>query len=274
MLVLGLAACNDTEELFPPNATLAVGVVDSALTSQLGAVDSGDYQFAGWVVDAGTATTASSDFDYVLNPIPCGHAQAGPLPPNSSVILNCGQIGYAVPAGGSSFAAKTSVTISYMDVRRAETIDLPPDDDYDLDGVVNQTDNCPIVPNPDQSDSDGNGIGDACSTADGSDRDADGVPDFADNCLWVFNPLQTDAFEPLPGTSSLVRDGIGDICVEKAVVTIPGPITFDRGPEQLAPSASRAVVMQLDFGPAVSCDPQFTGCLLDPAAVTFSVVIP
>jgi uncharacterized repeat protein (TIGR01451 family) len=34
--------------------------------------------------------------------------------------------------------------------------------DYDGDGVPNATDNCPTVPNPNQADSDGDGIGDAC----------------------------------------------------------------------------------------------------------------
>jgi hypothetical protein len=36
------------------------------------------------------------------------------------------------------------------------------DEDQDNDGVPNGVDNCPQVPNPDQADSNGNGIGDAC----------------------------------------------------------------------------------------------------------------
>ena len=45
-----------------------------------------------------------------------------------------------------------------------------PDDD--LDGVLNNKDNCPLVANADQSDIDADGIGDVCD-----DSDGDGVMD-------------------------------------------------------------------------------------------------
>ncbi|MCB9852607.1 MAG: PQQ-binding-like beta-propeller repeat protein [Phycisphaerales bacterium] len=47
--------------------------------------------------------------------------------------------------------------------------------DTDADGYANADDNCPNDPNPDQIDSDGDGIGDAC----------DVVPDFCENALPV-----------------------------------------------------------------------------------------
>jgi len=63
------------------------------------------------------------------------------------------------------------------------------DDDYD--GVPDVTDNCPIVPNPDQLDTNGNGVGDACTAGDNpSDHDGDGVPNYSDNCPAYFNPAQ------------------------------------------------------------------------------------
>jgi hypothetical protein len=70
--------------------------------------------------------------------------------------------------------------------------------DGDADGVVDDCDNCPTGPNPDQADCDGDGLGDACEP----DGDADGVVDDCDNCLTAPNPDQADCD----------GDGIGDVC--------------------------------------------------------------
>ncbi|MBI1289735.1 hypothetical protein GC173_00630 [bacterium] len=70
--------------------------------------------------------------------------------------------------------------------------------DIDSDGVPDQIDNCPTVPNPDQSDIDGDALGDECD----DDIDGDGVSNEEDNCPLSYNPLQED----------LNGDGIGDVC--------------------------------------------------------------
>ena len=70
--------------------------------------------------------------------------------------------------------------------------------DADKDGVPDSEDNCPTVPNPDQTDTDGDGAGDACD----DDDDGDGVPDDEDNCPLVNSSDQTDTD----------GDGQGDVC--------------------------------------------------------------
>lgn len=77
-----------------------------------------------------------------------------------------------------------------------------PPPDRDGDGVIDADDNCPVTPNPDQLDSNGNGIGDACENQGEPDADCDGRPDATDNCPEVWNVNQADDD----------RDGIGNVC--------------------------------------------------------------
>ena len=81
--------------------------------------------------------------------------------------------------------------------------------DADGDGVMDATDNCPAVPNPDQANADGDALGNACDP----DDDNDGVIDSADNCPVVANPDQAD----------VDGDGLGNVCDYFFVDEFNGP---------------------------------------------------
>ncbi|HEX2084582.1 MAG TPA: thrombospondin type 3 repeat-containing protein [Solirubrobacteraceae bacterium] len=72
------------------------------------------------------------------------------------------------------------------------------DTDDDGDGIDDAVDNCPLNFNVAQDDVDGDATGDVCDI----DDDGDGVTDSRDNCRFVPNPDQRDAD----------RDGLGDAC--------------------------------------------------------------
>ena len=58
----------------------------------------------------------------------------------------------------------------------------------DGDGIMNNADNCPTIPNGAQVDTDSDGTGDECD----DDLDGDGVLNADDNCPWYPNADQTE----------------------------------------------------------------------------------
>ena len=80
--------------------------------------------------------------------------------------------------------------------------------DMDLDGIPDSADNCPMTPNANQLNSDGDSHGDACDNCpqddneDQADQDLDGLGDICDICPMDADPLQLDTD----------GDGVGDAC--------------------------------------------------------------
>ncbi len=80
--------------------------------------------------------------------------------------------------------------------------------DYDVDGIVDDADNCWLDPNPLQEDGDADSVGDACDfcvqvyNPFQEDTDFDSVGDICDNCVYVWNTNQVDTDQ----------DGVGDVC--------------------------------------------------------------
>ncbi|APR80128.1 Hypothetical protein A7982_05475 [Minicystis rosea] len=84
------------------------------------------------------------------------------------------------------------------------------DPDDDNDGVLDALDHCPLISDPADFDSDGDGFGDACDPCPldaQNDADHDGVCGNVDNCPSVRNPSQHDTD----------GDGIGDACDQTCI---------------------------------------------------------
>ena len=136
--------------------------------------------------------------------------------------------------------------------------------DSDGDGIGDACDNCPLVYNPYQEDADYDMVGDACDSCTDTDHDGFGNPGYAantcpdDNCPYVYNPDQADAD----------NDGIGDICdfgtltFDTVATTCKKLLVANNG--QFGADDQGATLDYLDVG---DCDPGAGVYIFDASAV-------
>ena len=136
-----------------------------------------------------------------------------------SILLGTGTGSFGAPTNFAAGPLPLSITVVH------ETVPANNDDDDD-DGITDNVDNCPL-PNPDQADSDGDGIGDVCDTP-GDECDTDNLLPLVS----ITSLLNGESDANTPSGASIVIAGTaldnGDGCgVEKVEIKVKDPITFE-----------------------------------------------
>ena len=257
----GFPSCTTVDDMIPTTGTLRLQLRHGGLVPR--SVDPSGFQVIVWSIDSATADIQGFGCYDFLHGSPCG---------GTGLVL----------ADNVSTTATVHLTFSRIEVRRFVEPDLPPEDDHDGDGLINRSDNCPLISNPGQQDANGDGVGDACSVEDTTthiptypDADGDGALDAFDNCPLVANPPS----QPGAAQADSYRgaDLIGDACERFTDVDLPDgsvelalpadpqrPITFTLKDRVIT-------FLVVDFRDAILCDVSFTSCSIRPSRVTLSV---
>lgn len=114
------------------------------------------------------------------------------------VVASTGGFGVSVSVDSAILLAGGYADSAVMTRAGAAFVFQLPEVDADHDGILDGLDNCPFIANPEQTDTDLDGLGDACDV----DDDNDDVLDGSDNCRLVPNASQ----------ANVDGDAFGDAC--------------------------------------------------------------
>jgi hypothetical protein len=164
------------------------------------------------------------------------------LVPPGTYTLKATKSGYAAATVQKTVAAGATVVVDIgLEVSTVPT-------DVDGDGVTDDKDNCPELANPDQKDTDGDKIGDACDP----DDDGDGVFDEDDDCPLAADPDQKDTDGDKIGDACEGQDG-GPVDAVAADGAVSKPASHGGCGCQTGPSAAPGGALLLLLLGLASC---------------------
>ena len=120
-------------------------------------------------------------------------------------MIRSGQLSFQDQSSNQSFLLQISTLL--LDYAPFKISTAKCDDDADGDGIPNAADNCPSVFNPDQQDSVGDGVGDACRQPVMCDVDLNGQIDIDDISL-ILKARGLPAVQKPPDPRDLDGDGL------------------------------------------------------------------
>lgn len=298
LLVVGASSCDETNPVVIDIGTTQLLILDSRNVGQTLSSSGNSVQDVTWRVTQATLTLPDQVVDLLLGDPTC---QFFDTPFVTGGVGACSR-GLIIDAFEDPVPIRLDLTLT-MDVYRAEPFVLPAagansdfdgdqvGNDGDGDGIVGDApcantpfcpgdpdprcdDNCPLLVNCDQVDSNIDGFGDACTIIDplsgrsSVDSDGDLVPDLLDNCVWEPNPGQENT---LGLAAEGIGDGVGDACSEQMISVNSGQTIQLSLAVDLVQARNSATVLTVDFDSEAGliCDWSAGTCNLDPAQVRF-----